>query len=415
MFIGITSPLSWAATPLLPPPAAGDDSDGEAEPGGSGEAAAAGSGEEACAAARHQQQQAAYSERDAPTRQPAACAAACHRAEHAVLSAARPGRLATHVVLPGIMYGAGEDDAHLHSFFQAAWEARPGGRLVQVGAGANRIPTLHVAALAAYVAGALEASAAALSLAAQAAAAKGPLARRALQASLTASAAAAGGLGGTSGGAAVSAGVHSLQRTATPERAGAAVPAYLLVADESPVTQAQLLAGVAGAFGGRLAPAIVRVTPEQALVGGFDGAADDCGSGGSEFSSERSGAAAPAAEAQRRRAIEQAQLALSTLDLPLRTTPLPGGAALCPGPRTPGGLIDALDSVVAELLAARGLAPLRLLLRGPPGAGKSHLGARLAAAYGLPLISAGAILAEAAHCDGELQKVRGGCPGIFQK
>ncbi len=68
-------------------------------------------------------------------------------------------------------------------------------------------------------------------------------------------------------------------------------------------------------------------------------------------------------------------------------------------------MLDVLDSVAAEMLAARGLAPLRLLVRGPPASGKSHLAVRLAHLYGLPLISVSTILAEAPRCDPELQKV----------
>jgi len=56
----------------------------------------------------------------------------------------------THVMFPGILYGAGESDDQLHLLWRAAWE---GQQPLQVhGPGHNRLPTLHVTDLAAFCA-----------------------------------------------------------------------------------------------------------------------------------------------------------------------------------------------------------------------------------------------------------------------
>lgn len=125
--------------------------------------------------------------------------------------------------------------------------------------------------------------------------------------------------------------------------------------------------------------------------------------------------------------------------LPFATSPLPQPPGLA-ARACPGGLLASLPQVLAELRQAHGLAPLRILLRGPPAAGaaagsrqcsgwcsiattaasshalplptaccqagKSHLAARLAALYGLRVISSAAILAELPLMDGDTQKAR---------
>lgn len=74
--------------------------------------------------------------------------------EQCILNAARKGWLHTYIICPGILYGAGEHDTHLHSLFKAAWEATT--PLPVYGHGRNHIPLLHVADLAGYVMAAAE-------------------------------------------------------------------------------------------------------------------------------------------------------------------------------------------------------------------------------------------------------------------
>ena len=356
VLIAVSSPLAWAATPPLPPaPAAANRILAEGDVAW----------------------QPAYSEADEPARQPAACAAACARAEHALLRAARPGQLAVHVVLPGVLYGSGEDDSALHGLFKAAWL---GNELQLVGSGANLVPTLHVRGLAAYVAALAEASTAALRASARLACAKGLLERRALHRELACGVAVQqqqeqqqqqDQAAATSS----SASLVTAQQAAAPQPP----PPCLMVADSAPVKQAALVAAISTVFGALGAPSIERVSHEAVLLQGASSGHGDC--------------------AGHRALLQQ------MLDLPLRSTPLAPGAPLPAGPRSRGGLLDCLDEVAAELVAARRLEPLRLLVRGPPASGKSHLAARLARHYCLPLISSTTILAEAAHCDVELQKV----------
>jgi hypothetical protein len=45
-------------------------------------------------------------------------------AEQLVLRSNRPGRLHTHVVCPGVLYGAGEADDQLHGLWNLAWEGQ---------------------------------------------------------------------------------------------------------------------------------------------------------------------------------------------------------------------------------------------------------------------------------------------------
>jgi len=398
VFIAVTTPLAWAATP---PPAL----DLGSIDGGNNEALAP----ETAAAASPLVAAGCYTELDAPSRQPAACAAACHRAEYAIVRAARPGRLATHVVLPGVLYGAGEDDAHLHTLFKAAWQ---GTTLVQVGSGSNHIPTLHVRAAAAYLTALAAASADALHVSAQVAAAKGPIARRALQQTLRSTT--------TTNAVAATAQSQQLRSTllSAEGRLQQASPSYLVVADEAPVSQAQLISAISTTFGARMVASIERVGSEQALIGlMWDDEGGD-GSGGPSSSSSSSDAASGDPEVHHHliqsnnggptaAVMPPDLLQLLSIDLPLRTTQLSsvgGLVPLNPAPRSPGGFLDALESVTTEMLSARNLTPLRLLVRGPPASGKSHLAARLARLYNLPLIAASIILAEAPHCDAELQK-----------
>ncbi len=65
------------------------------------------------------------------------------------------------------------------------------------------------------------------------------------------------------------------------------------------------------------------------------------------------------------------------------------------------------SQVVRQWLTARGVTPLRVVLTGPPMVGKSVLGARLAAAYHLPLFAAKDLLAAADKLSPEDAKVWG--------
>lgn len=67
-------------------------------------------------------------------RRPAAAAVGTFHCEQLVLRANRPGRLHTHVVCPGILYGGGEADDQLHGLWRQAWE---GQMLLQVGCHAH--------------------------------------------------------------------------------------------------------------------------------------------------------------------------------------------------------------------------------------------------------------------------------------
>lgn len=81
-------------------------------------------------------------------RRPAAAALATYHVEQLLLRCNRPGRLAAHVVCPGVLYGAGEDDSQMHRLWRAAWEGQQ--PLQLHGEGRNRLPTLHVQDLAAF-------------------------------------------------------------------------------------------------------------------------------------------------------------------------------------------------------------------------------------------------------------------------
>ncbi|KAF8073252.1 Ak7 [Scenedesmus sp. PABB004] len=294
VFVGISTPLTWAATPA----AAADAGASGARASGEDDAGAGGAAPQTGAGGGQQ-----LTHRDAAARRPAAAALEAWHVEQLLLRCARSGRLAAYVVLPGVLYGSGEDDAQLHGLFRAAWEggAAP---LRVAGCGANRVPTCCVADLAAFCAAVAE------------------------------------------------------QRPPSP---------YLLACDDEAPTQAALVRAVAAALGGRRVEAAGAGGPGALLAAPPHGA-------------------------------------LLLLDLPLA----PSHGAL-PRPWEvervcPRGLLGHLPQVLAELVAARRLAPLRLVLRGPPASGKSRLAARLAARYGLVHVDAAAILAELPRADGDTQK-----------
>ncbi|WIA09806.1 hypothetical protein OEZ85_009181 [Tetradesmus obliquus] len=100
--------------------------------------------------------------------------------------------------------------------------------------------------------------------------------------------------------------------------------------------------------------------------------------------------------------LQPAPSPLLLLDLPFSASslPQPGEMLRC----CPRGLLGHLPLVLQQLLQARGLTPLRILIRGPPAAGKTHLAQRLAQLYGLLHINTAAVLAELPLMDAETQK-----------
>ena len=148
--IAISDPLVWSTTE--PRPAAsswGSDSLNAAPPSPHGEAAEA----TASAGAVPPSSLAAMSELDVPRRSPCLAGSVAFDAETTVLRAARRGRLSTHVVCPGLLYGRGEGEETLHPLFRQSWEAAGSGAPAPsiFGSGANRLPLLHVDDLARYV------------------------------------------------------------------------------------------------------------------------------------------------------------------------------------------------------------------------------------------------------------------------
>ncbi|KAG1662272.1 hypothetical protein FOA52_002161 [Chlamydomonas sp. UWO 241] len=131
------------------------------------------------------------------------------------------------------------------------------------------------------------------------------------------------------------------------ERAGGTgLPPYCLVADDGAVTQAELVRAVSTVFG---TGAVSHVPSLERL---------------SQLSSRP----------------------LASLDLSFVTTPLPeGGPAYTPAFRE--GFVAQVGAVAEEYRAVRNVRPLRVLLLGPPMAGKSALAARLAHEYGLEHIT----------------------------
>ncbi len=88
-----------------------------------------------------------------------------------------------------------------------------------------------------------------------------------------------------------------------------------------------------------------------------------------------------------------------TLDLALSTTPVPGYQ-----PAYREGFLHHIETVVKEYKRVRNVNPLRLVLTGPPMAGKTALAARLARAYSLRHITAKDILEYAGKASPDLQK-----------
>jgi adenylate kinase len=66
------------------------------------------------------------------------------------------------------------------------------------------------------------------------------------------------------------------------------------------------------------------------------------------------------------------------------------------------GLPASIGVVRAEFVAARNLRPLRILMHGPPGSGKSHYAARLSRRYSLPVVSVGVLIQEAVEAKGAM-------------
>lgn len=61
--------------------------------------------------------------------------------------------------------------------------------------------------------------------------------------------------------------------------------------------------------------------------------------------------------------------------------------------RARGGMVQNLDQVYAEFIKCRGLQPMKIVINGPPCAGKSALADHLAVQYSLPIFRAQNILA----------------------
>jgi hypothetical protein len=89
---------------------------------------------------------------DASHRQPTPEAAHIFRAENIIIFRHQPGKLHTYIVCPGVLYGNGECDGGFHKHFSRAWQASEDTALPVYGSGSNRIPTVHVSDLCAYVA-----------------------------------------------------------------------------------------------------------------------------------------------------------------------------------------------------------------------------------------------------------------------
>ncbi|KAL6753539.1 hypothetical protein V8C86DRAFT_2725244 [Haematococcus lacustris] len=245
----------------------------------------------------------ALTDRDAGRRAPCLMAHSVHDLELLITRSQRKGRLRTVVVCPGLMYGRGEDDELLHPLMRTAWEVTT--PLMVYAAGSNYLPMVHVADAAAYLVA-------------------------------LASPPGAGAIGG----------LPDSQQ-------------YLLVTDSpgpgqlAGVTQAELAKLVSERLGdGRLS-----TLPAEELL----------------FATG---------------------LQCWTLDLKMLPSPLPAAAGY--SPTFSAGLRANLEGVVQDWLKARGVTPLRIVVAGPPMSGKSVLAARLAAAYGLPCVCAQDLLTEAA-------------------
>jgi nucleoside-diphosphate-sugar epimerase len=107
-------------------------------------------------------QKAPLTDLDVSQRSPCLIGASAYDVETTVLRSARKGRLATHVVCPGLLYGRGECEAMFLHLFKQCWEATAAAPAPSVyGSGSNRLPLLHISDLAQYVAEVAEAAASA--------------------------------------------------------------------------------------------------------------------------------------------------------------------------------------------------------------------------------------------------------------
>eukprot|EP00775_Hariotina_reticulata_P010576 gene10576-10735_t len=313
-FIGISTPLTWATTPATAVPpltlrcTCNSDAGSAAPPASAVQppptllADITADGQAAAAAGALQERR--LTDRDAPSRRPAAAAIDTYHTEQLILrcNKAPAGLLSSYVVCPGILYGQGEGDSQLHPLFKAAWEGRE--PLQILGDGSNRLPTLHVKDLAAFA-----------------------------------------------------------EDVVLQQPQGSR---YLLAVDDALITQGALVSAVGSLLGNK---------QTQTWSTG------DCV------------LTAPASP-------------VLLLDLPISSSAWPQQppASKC----CPNGLLGHLPQVLSELLEARRLKPLKIVIRGAPAAGKTHIGKRLAELYDLEHINPATILAELPFMDQDTQKVASG-------
>jgi len=265
--------------------------------------------------------------------------------------------LFSYIVAPGILYGRGESDFHL--LFRDAWLAdRP---LKVLGQGANVIPTVHVEDMANCV----------------------------------------------------------LQLIYTPPTH----TQYCVLVDAAHTTQAQIVTAIAQHLGNGAVDYISRQDAElQALVQSLSQDVPSLAAGlasppsTSLLSSAASLSMAPSASTD---GLVEAELPVTSLAVP----PCDGlgggdpdvllldlsfsleGAIVASLPvqwKCPGGLTAAFETVRGEYVKARGLEPIRVLVSGGPGSGKTHYAQLLASRYKLPVVSVGECLAKAAEGKGLL-------------
>ncbi|KAF5836503.1 hypothetical protein DUNSADRAFT_5889 [Dunaliella salina] len=94
---------------------------------------------------------------------------------------------------------------------------------------------------------------------------------------------------------------------------------------------------------------------------------------------------------------------LFTLDAPMATTPLSPAASYTP--KYSQGFLANLEEVINQWLTVRNVRPLRILLAGPPMAGKTTAATRLAELYNLKCINAKDLLAAKNRLPPDLLKV----------
>lgn len=88
-------------------------------------------------------------ELDMARRSPCLAAVDILDVETTVLRAGRRGRLSTHVVCPGLLYGNGECDRTFQTLFRQSWEMEDAPCVY--GSGANYLPMVHISDLASYI------------------------------------------------------------------------------------------------------------------------------------------------------------------------------------------------------------------------------------------------------------------------